>query len=755
MRKSSHSKAPRRQLAAIMFTDIVGYTAMMQSSEESAVSSVKRHEGALSESIERHNGEVLNYYGDGSLTIFNSAVEAVQCAMEVQTTLRDDPPVPLRIGIHIGEILFEDGKVFGDGVNIASRIESAGEAGTVLFSRQVEEKIRNHAQFKCKSLGRFYFKNVNESLEVFALSNEGFPVPKSKALNSLRGRTGHQRSRIVTVISLVLLMLLGLFFIDKYITKSTTNHSSFRTLLAILPFENLSGDPDFQYFADGMSQELCNRLAKLDNLEILGRRACLRYRNTEMSPTDIAKELGVNYLVEGSVSKSGNLVRINSQLIDGSSGIQLGSYPYTGEIQGALEAQDEASINIARDLELDLNPDEIAAIKKRYSNDPRAYDTYLKGWMLYESCHSDIVPSREKLEGAKSYFEEAVQIDTLFSLAYAGLSAVESYFIHADITAEYDRAERARSLAMKAFELDPNLPEAYYALADLNHVLGNHADAIGDYETSLQLDPENPVAWCHLATSCRAEERYDEAIEAAKNAARLQPTYVWSHMVLATTLRRLKRWEEATGAYQFAANLEPDWHSPQYRLGQCWIEMGQYEQAIEPLEKAKMLNPRHRWTNIRLAFAYGGSGMSENTIGVLQELFESGESRFLMIEFSPHMKALRGNARFNELLDRYREKRNAGLEMSLFKISAESDVEEMIPMELLDASRGRWQIETDLLDGEFVFVANDNLNQYWGGNEFPIGESIIFGETIPVKVGKYRITIDLLSGEYSFVSTAN
>ena len=170
--------AGKRQLAAILFTDIVGYTAMMQKSERLAVASVKRHQKVLEHHAKIHDGKVLHYYGDGSLSIFQSVIKAVRCAMQMQIEFRNEPKLPLRIGIHIGEVLLEDGKVFGDGVNVASRIESLGTAGAVLFSKEVYRKIRNHPEFKTTSLGWFDFKNVDEAMEVFAISMKSFRFPK-------------------------------------------------------------------------------------------------------------------------------------------------------------------------------------------------------------------------------------------------------------------------------------------------------------------------------------------------------------------------------------------------------------------------------------------------------------------------------------------------------------------------------------------------------------------------------------------------
>ncbi|HEU5166003.1 MAG TPA: adenylate/guanylate cyclase domain-containing protein, partial [Chitinophagaceae bacterium] len=172
-----------RHLAAILFTDIVGYTAMMQQNESHAVTIMKHYTSVLQKAVLAHSGQILNDYGDGNLCSFPSATEAVKCAVELQLQLQRDPAVPLRIGLHVGELFFEEGKVMGDGVNVASRIQSLGQANTILFSGEINNKIKNHPEFKSVSLGKFEFKNVDEPVEVFALANGGFTIPKREQLS--------------------------------------------------------------------------------------------------------------------------------------------------------------------------------------------------------------------------------------------------------------------------------------------------------------------------------------------------------------------------------------------------------------------------------------------------------------------------------------------------------------------------------------------------------------------------------------------
>ena len=196
-----------RQLAAIMFTDIVGYTAMMQTNEQKAVAVIKHYNSSLEKLVSQYNGQVLNYYGDGSLCIFPSATDAVNCSLALQKELKNEPIVPLRIGLHIGEVFFEDAKALGDGVNVASRVQSLGQENAILLSGEIYDKIKNNPSFSTTSLGQFNFKNVDKAMEVFALSNEGLTIPKrSKIEGKLKEKSGKRRIVITTALIVIFLI---------------------------------------------------------------------------------------------------------------------------------------------------------------------------------------------------------------------------------------------------------------------------------------------------------------------------------------------------------------------------------------------------------------------------------------------------------------------------------------------------------------------------------------------------------------------
>ena len=228
-----------RQLAAIMFTDIVGYTAMMQANEQKAVAVIKHYNSSLDKLVQQYNGQVLNYYGDGSLCIFPSATDAINCSLVLQKELKNEPAVPLRIGLHIGEVFFEDAKALGDGVNVASRVQSLGQENTILVSGEIHDKIKNNPSFSTISLGQFNFKNVDKPLQIFALSNEGLTIPKRSTIEGKLKEKNRKRPIIIATAVIILFITAGFFVYNIFFANKTGSETTGQSI-AVLPFTDMS-----------------------------------------------------------------------------------------------------------------------------------------------------------------------------------------------------------------------------------------------------------------------------------------------------------------------------------------------------------------------------------------------------------------------------------------------------------------------------------------------------------------------------------
>jgi len=570
----------RRQLAAIMFTDIVGYTSMMQTNENQAVASIGRHEEVLEKEVNNYNGRVLQYYGDGSLTIFNSATEAVTCAEKIQQILQQNPKVPLRIGIHIGEIFFQNRKVLGDGVNLASRIESLGISGSVLFSKEVNDKIKNRPELKTASLGDFLFKNVEEPITVYALSNKGFPVPKNEEILGKLEKRGLEKS------------------------------------IAVLPFKNMSADEENQYFADGQTEAIQNRLTKIADLRVISRTTMMGYSETTESIPEIAKELGVRYVLEGSVQKSGQKVRINATLVDSDSDKHLWSDNYDRDLTDIFAIQTEIAKSVAQELRATITSREQTIIESVPTSDLTAYDFYLKG-VDYRARSRRLEDYRYAIQ----IFERAVEIDSNFTLAWVGLASAsrQIYWFH------YDRSEKhlvqTKQYLDKAIALDPDLLEVQFENGKYYyHCRLNYPRALQILEKLKSDYPKNDQLHLWAGSVYRRMGQFEKALEYMDRAISLNPTR-WQHWLDAGgTLHILGRYTQAEDYLKTGIDLNPSTAFSYFELALVYLNTGEVGKA-----KALLINNQ----NFEDPWMY----MMRSHIELIDQNYEEAIS---ILESSPH-----------------------------------------------------------------------------------------------------------------------
>jgi len=445
----------QRHLAAILFTDIVGYTALMQEDEQKAVALIKHYNTSLNNLVTVYGGKVLNYYGDGSLCSFTSATQALTCAIELQKQLQSDPIVPLRIGLHIGEVLFEDGQALGDGVNVASRIQSLGQANTILFSKEIADKIRNHPEFNLASLGSFDFKNLDEPVEVFALTNEGLVVPKREQMHGKLKKgssNGKYRNlkRLVAIVSVLILITSGIFL---YLGDFRHQHVSVEKSIAVLPFVNMSSDANQEFFADGMMDEILNHLYKIGGLKVTSRTSSVTYKGSKKTSTEIANELGVANLLECSVQKDGDRIRIIAQLINGRTDDHLWAETYDRDFKDIFSIQSEIAQQIASALKIKIDPTVKERIETKPTNNTDAYSLYLRA-------------KNAESEKSKLYYEAAIELDSTFAAAYIGLAYYWIFGgLYSGSLTPQEVLTNAEPLLKKAIGLNPNLAQIYGAQA--------------------------------------------------------------------------------------------------------------------------------------------------------------------------------------------------------------------------------------------------------------------------------------------------
>ena len=414
----------KRKLAAIMFADIVGYTAMMQDNELLTKQIRDTHRKTLISTVKEHQGTIVQFYGDGSLSIFDSAVEAAACAVKIQLESLQNLKVPLRIGIHLGDVVIDEEGAFGDGVNVASRIESLAVTGSVLISDKVYDEIKNHKDYNTLSLGEFELKNVKKPIEAFAITNKGLSVPKR---TELKGKV-------------------------KESIKS----------IAVMPFVNMSADSDNEYFSDGITEELINALTRVDGLMVTSRTSSFAFKGKNEDLRAIGSQLNVQSILEGSVRKSGNRVRITAQLIKSADGYHVWSESFDRNLEDIFAVQDEISQTIANKLRTKLSIQEKSKpLVTSYTDNFQAYNSYLMG-LFYSNKWTPA-----DAEKAIEHYEKAIDEEPEFLLPYAGLAKCYGLISYTGYKSPKEAAAKALANANKALSLDSNNIEAHLALAVL------------------------------------------------------------------------------------------------------------------------------------------------------------------------------------------------------------------------------------------------------------------------------------------------
>ncbi len=506
-----------RRLSAIMFADIVGYTALMQEDEKKAEAIRMRHRTVFEDQHTQYKGEIIQYYGDGSLSVFKSAVEAVKCAIAIQRELKKEQPVPLRIGLHLGDIVFDQTDIFGDGVNVASRIEGMGIDGAILLSGKMNDELKNHADITTKSLGAFNLKNIDHPVEVFAVTNRGIIVPGREDL------TGKQQP------------------VQKAI--------------AVLPFMNMSASEENEYFSDGITEEIINALAKIENLKVTSRTSSFFFKNKNIPVKQIAEELKVNVILEGSVRLAGNMIRITAQLIHAEEDFHFWSDTWDRKLENIFEIQDEISLLIADKLREHFGHFEIQEhLVEKQTDNLDAYEYSLKAKFHFNKWNP------EDMRIAIPLYEKALALDPNHSESYLGLADAFGFMATTGFMPVVETWQKVADLTQKALALKKDLPGAHYQLAN-------------------------------LAFFARAD--YAVAFKEAKIAVELQPNYAEAQQLMSFLYILTGNHDKAKEHLEMAYSINPLSPETLFFNGFFDYMTGSYKSALEKLNGVLQQNPKN------------------------------------------------------------------------------------------------------------------------------------------------------------------
>jgi adenylate cyclase len=579
-----------RQLAAVMFTDMVGYTALMQRDEQKAKSNRERHRQILEKAIQDSHGVLLQYYGDGTLSVFDSAVEAIKCAVEIQSELQKEPKIPLRIGLHVGDIIYSDDGAFGDAVNIASRIENKSIAGGVLISDKVFDEVKNHPEFRATSLGKFELKNVRHPVELYAVMNEGLVVPSRKMVES------H--------------------------TKDSSKS------VAVLPFLNMSADPENEYFSEGITEEIINALTKIDGLNVTARTSCFAFKNKEIDIRDVGEMLGVSFILEGSVRRAGEKVRITAQLINSNDGFHVFSQVYDRDLKDIFAVQDEISLKIANRLRENLKvPLDHEIRENTPTENIEAYDIYLKGrYCLYKG-------SMEGTNESIIYFEKAIALAPDFALPYTGLSMAYSHISAFRTKDPKESYSVAKKYALKAMKLDDSLVESFLALAHVCFV--NEWDFKKTRQLinqAMLLNPGNAEVHGWSSMIANVEPDLEKGLIEAQIAKSLDPLSPMTSYVLGVAFLTNERYNEAIEQFDNTLAKLPFYQQASILKARCFIGIGEFDKAIEIFNNFQIGPDRANvhWGAIGYVYSkMGDMKKVQDCLEKIQEQEKAGTDEFL------------------------------------------------------------------------------------------------------------------------------
>jgi len=625
-----------RQLAAILFTDIVGYTGMMQQNEENALLVMDRYTSVLNKLITDHGGKILNDYGDGNLCSFSSATEAIQCALCIQQLLRTDLIVPLRIGLHVGEIIFDGEKVMGDGVNVASRVQSLGLANSILFSKEVFDKIKNQPEFNTVCLGMFEFKSVEEPMEVFALTNQGLKVPKreemSGKLKEIQQKSNRRKWMALT--AMIVLLAAG-FFLYKARMHNAVFTGTERSI-AVLPFENIGSDKSEEYISDGITQDVISNLSKIASLQkVIGWISVKSFKKTSKSLKEIADELDVAAILSGTIEKEDQKTRIRAELIEAGTNkvLWVDKFEYAGN--DFLSIQSKLAIQIANALKANLSPEEEKGITKNNTENAEAYKLYRRGRFFWDTRN------KANYDSAELYFNKALQLDPDYALAYSGLA--DCYTFNQKGLTQMEAIPIAKEYALKALSLDSTLTEAKTTLAFIQGYFDY--DVKGAIPVLKKIISENPnyaPAHIYLGNFLGYLGDHEADLNEKRKALSLDPLSAAWNMVLGRTLYYAGKYDSAYEQLQKTIHLNAKVNGAYSALGLVFIPKKEFQQAIDAFSKLPP-GPFDVGNNglASLSFAYAMKGDKTNANELLNKI--RGPDRLQCAYFLAYIFAALGN----------------------------------------------------------------------------------------------------------------
>jgi len=609
-----------RRLAAILAADVAGYSRLMGADEEGTLNRLKAHRRELVDpKIAERHGHIVKTTGDGMLVEFSSVVDAVRCAVEIQRAMIDrnattpeDKRITFRVGVNLGDVIADGDDIYGDGVNIAARLEALAEPGGICISRVVRDQIRDKLLYAFDDMGEQEVKNIARPLRVYALSAAAVAslpevatplLPIGKNRRSSSARLAALATCIIAVIAIGAAAWWGWpkgtpstvsapATIATGAQKPPTSElkSAPRLSIVVLPFSSLSNDPDQEYFADGITDDLTTDLSRISGSFVIARTTAFTYKGKPVDVKQIGRELGVRYVLEGSVRRTGDQVRLNAQLIDAETGAHLWADQFDSNVANLAKAQSEITGRLAWTLNIALVSDASRRVEHEASVDPDARDLIMRGWASWYA------PQNQKTaQEALRAFEHALEIDPRSADARIGIARV--------LVGRVTNATSSRSYHEDAVQQD---------VARVERLLSE----------AIESDPNQPMAYAVLGLLRRTQARLSESRIALEKALALDPNFEWANMQLGWTLMFLGECKDAIPLGEKSLRLSPRDPNIHYRyelLGYCHLVLNHVDEAIDLLIKGRTANPRDWFFSYGLAGALALNGDLDGAKAALAE----------------------------------------------------------------------------------------------------------------------------------------
>jgi adenylate cyclase len=621
----------KRKLTAILSADVEGYSRLMGEDEDATIRTLTTYRGLMSAIIQKHRGRVVDSPGDNLLAEFNSVVDAVRCAVEIQEELRvrnaelpETRKMEFRIGINLGDVVEEGERIYGDGVNITARVEGLAEGGGICISGTVYDSIKNKLSLSYESLGEHTVKNIKEPVRVYRMRIG----PDAAALGvSKDKRHGVKRWQWIALAAMVVLIVGAVAIWNFYFRLPSVEPASVEKMayplpdkpsIAVLPFDNLSGDPEQEYIADGITENIITTLSYISELFVIARNSTYTYKGKPVKAQQVSEDLGVRYVLEGGVQKSGDRVRVTAQLIDALSGHHLFAKRYDRDLKDFFSLQDEITQKIIVELQVKLTAGEESRMFLPQHN-LEAWEYAIKGNAFSAKfTKEDNVKARELLE-------QAVKIEPGYAAALATLAHI--HYNDARFRWSESRAKsfkQATDLAKKVLSLDKDYPGAHSLMSDIYLAQRQYDKAITSAKKAVNLSPNNSLFNLFLAGKLTYAGKYQEAIAPAEKGMRLSPyPPAVYYMMLGRAYRDAGRYEQALTAYkQLLSRSKKGEITPYYAhlwLSVIYIYLGREAEAQAHAEEFLKLEPNPSLDYMRKVLPYKDPSRTEQVVEAIRK----------------------------------------------------------------------------------------------------------------------------------------